>query len=440
MNQIDGTGILNSKKGVVLLFTFILVFAIAGIAVIFLDTVFFEEKRVKFFLVDKQMFNIAEAGINKAVWYLENTAPDSSTDGSWRTADQRGGSCCPDGPSPILSEPFDVDNYTVSVYTFYLEDDDNCCNPIATATATSEQGPNIATRAIDNNSGTYWKSDSVEELEDLAGTTASASSSSLIPPRPPSNAIDNNNGTEWRSGLLLFYPLPQWIEISFPMGSNFLVNRVTMRASQADGRPEDYQWQVSSNGSDWTTAATITGNDDNERTDTFPLQSNVNYLRLYVTAIQSGNKVRVDEIKVGGAVITISFPAGSNFSVNQVHITGKSNNDGMPKDYWWQVSTDGSTWSVAATITDNDENDRTDTFPLQSNVNYLRLLVNTVIDKDYVEVREIEVPAISINSSCSMTLKGQTFLQTINQKAIWDNSTGTPQVYRQPKTWQWSSG
>lgn len=32
-----------------------------------------------------QAFYIAEAGLNKAVWYLMNTAPDSSTDASWRT-------------------------------------------------------------------------------------------------------------------------------------------------------------------------------------------------------------------------------------------------------------------------------------------------------------------------------------------------------------------
>ena len=34
---------------------------------------------------DVKAFYLAEAGLHKAVWYLMNTAPDGSTDGSWRT-------------------------------------------------------------------------------------------------------------------------------------------------------------------------------------------------------------------------------------------------------------------------------------------------------------------------------------------------------------------
>lgn len=34
----------------------------------------------------EQALYLAEAGVNRAVWYLIHAAPDGSTDGSWRTA------------------------------------------------------------------------------------------------------------------------------------------------------------------------------------------------------------------------------------------------------------------------------------------------------------------------------------------------------------------
>ena len=44
-------------------------------------------------------FYLAEAGLNKAVWYFLNTAPDGTTDGSWRTFEY------PANPGPSPNQP-----------------------------------------------------------------------------------------------------------------------------------------------------------------------------------------------------------------------------------------------------------------------------------------------------------------------------------------------
>jgi len=252
------------SKGSVLIFTFFMIFMIAGITVIFLDTVSFEERRTKYLLTDKQIFNIAEAGLNKAVWYLEKQ------DSDWRGT---------------TTESFGGSSYTYTISNLYLED----------------------------------------------GATASADSQHA---HPPSNAIDNNENTYWMS-------------LSDP--------------------PQ---------------------------------------------------------------AITIIFPSQSNFSINKVRLITRKN--GRPKDYQWQVSQDGLIYTTVSTVNDNDRDDRTDIFPRQSNVNYLRLVVNSVQEGNRVRVHEIEIPAIRIVSLCSMDIRGQTFTQTITQDGIVDGS----QFYIQPKTFR----
>lgn len=60
-------------------------------------------------------FYFAEAGLNKAVWYLENTAPDGSTDGSWRT------SAFPAAPGPGFNDPQE-ETLGDGLYTVWVED------------------------------------------------------------------------------------------------------------------------------------------------------------------------------------------------------------------------------------------------------------------------------------------------------------------------------
>jgi Tfp pilus assembly protein PilX len=60
-------------------------------------------------------FYIAEAGIHKAAWYLLNTAPDGTTDGSWRTAAY---------PADAGSDPDDPqeESFDGGRYTMWVED------------------------------------------------------------------------------------------------------------------------------------------------------------------------------------------------------------------------------------------------------------------------------------------------------------------------------
>ena len=56
---------------------------------------------------------IAEAGLNKAAWYLINTAPDATTDGSWRTSAYPSVSGA--GPNDPRQESFEGGSYTMWV-------------------------------------------------------------------------------------------------------------------------------------------------------------------------------------------------------------------------------------------------------------------------------------------------------------------------------------
>jgi len=57
---------------------------------------------------------LAEAGLNKAVWFLNNTAPDNTTDGSWRTT------AYPADPGPNPTDP-QQENLGNGTYTMWVE-------------------------------------------------------------------------------------------------------------------------------------------------------------------------------------------------------------------------------------------------------------------------------------------------------------------------------
>ena len=65
---------------------------------------------------DGQAFNLAEAGLHRAIYYLinGNTAPDSSTDGSWRTT------AYPADPGAGASDP-KQESFGDGTYTMWVE-------------------------------------------------------------------------------------------------------------------------------------------------------------------------------------------------------------------------------------------------------------------------------------------------------------------------------
>lgn len=75
----------KNQAGVVLILTFIFMVTLIVITAAYLFMITGSMRNLNAQTNNSSAFYLAEAGLNKAVWYLMNAAPDSSTDGSWRT-------------------------------------------------------------------------------------------------------------------------------------------------------------------------------------------------------------------------------------------------------------------------------------------------------------------------------------------------------------------
>lgn len=394
-----------------MLMVFMFSVLLSGIVIAYLDMVAVLSKSTSHKLNRYRTLYIAEAGVNRLAWYLENRAPDATTNGTWRGT---------------ISEALSGYTYNSAAVDSPLE------GPVISAT--SSQGANVASRAMDNSLTTYWRS----------------------------------------SG-----GLPQVLTFSLAINGDYTIylNRVRMEAGSGSTNqfPRNYLWQTSTNGTTWTTVVTKTNNTLYDVTDTFTLRQ-ANYIRLYVSAVQSGNLVNISEVEISGVVVpatasvsssqganvaasavdnnlatywqssnagvlpqtlTLTFPTSSNYSVNKIRMrlgTGVAAAQ-FPADYTWAVSSDGASWTTVVNKSGNAATDVTDTFTLQSNVNYLRLSVTAVIGAgNQVGSGEIDVPAISLLSSCIVTLPNSRQLSYfLSQDAIVDG-TAPPAVSRQPKS------
>ncbi|MFH2137509.1 MAG: hypothetical protein ABII88_03240 [Candidatus Omnitrophota bacterium] len=77
---------MNNNKGVALILTFMIMTALIIIVAAYLFLIVGGARLVNAQVNSTQALYLSEAGLNKAIWYLLNTAPDGSTDGSWRTS------------------------------------------------------------------------------------------------------------------------------------------------------------------------------------------------------------------------------------------------------------------------------------------------------------------------------------------------------------------
>lgn len=196
---------------------------------------------------DTKILWLAEAGLQKAIWYLR-TPPSGGGQGDlW-----------PNSSTQTLTENLGDGSYTMVVekWDFALSSNGS------SVTAKSSNGSNIPSRAIDNSSATFWES----------GST-----------------VTNSNA--------------EWIRIALPY--TLTVLRAQFIAQTSANRPENYTWEVSSDGSSWTVAKSVTGNSSTTRMDTFTAQSNVNYVRLNVTNTGTNNRrVQIQTLEIIGAKIT----------------------------------------------------------------------------------------------------------------------------------------
>jgi hypothetical protein len=106
---------MNENKGSVLLLTLVFMVTSAVLTVAYLSIVRYDNILVNSRSNDAHALYIAEAGLNQAAWYLINTAPDDSMDGSWRTLAY---------PAPAGEDPDDPQqgSFGGGTYTIWVQD------------------------------------------------------------------------------------------------------------------------------------------------------------------------------------------------------------------------------------------------------------------------------------------------------------------------------
>jgi len=106
--------IIKDHRGFALIITFIFLVSLTVIASAYLFMVTYETRSVNTKVNSASAICLADAGLHKAVWYLTNTAPDSSTDGSWRTT------AYPAAPGPDPTDP-QQESLGGGTYTMWVE-------------------------------------------------------------------------------------------------------------------------------------------------------------------------------------------------------------------------------------------------------------------------------------------------------------------------------
>jgi acetyltransferase-like isoleucine patch superfamily enzyme len=104
----------NYKRGAALLLSFMVMITLISVTGAYLTFVQYATRNIGSQIEDSQALYLAEAGIHKAIWYLKNTAPDGSTDGSWRTT------AYPADPGPNPTDP-QQESLGQGTYTMWVE-------------------------------------------------------------------------------------------------------------------------------------------------------------------------------------------------------------------------------------------------------------------------------------------------------------------------------
>ncbi|MFI6033315.1 discoidin domain-containing protein [Streptomyces sp. NPDC051315] len=128
---------------------------------------------------------------------------------------------------------------------------------------------------------------------------------------PAADAVDGNAGTRWSSA----HSDPQWIRVD--LGATTRVSQVVLDWEAAYGK--GYRIELSTNGSDWSTAyQTATGDGG---TDTIAVAGDARYIRMYGTARGTQYGYSLWEFKVYGESGTggPQLPGGGDLGPN-VHV------------------------------------------------------------------------------------------------------------------------
>ncbi len=237
---------LSAKRGTVLILTFIVMVTLTAITAAFLYMTSTQLKGSGYDVASSKALWLAEAGLQKAIWYLKTPTGSGGQGEGWTTAGT-------------------TENLGAGSYTIVVERWDFALAANGTsASASSSNGSNVAANAIDGNDSTYWQS---------------------------RNKPSPGNSEE--------------IIITFPYTLTINKVRFLVPAGSSQQAPKDYTWQVSSDGVSYTIVASRNSNNDSDVTDTFTAASNVNYLKLNVTKIGGGSQgVRIATLEAIGSKIT----------------------------------------------------------------------------------------------------------------------------------------
>lgn len=241
---------MRNDGGVVLISTFIVLIAMTAVTAGFLYMISIQTKGIGWDIPSSKALWLAEAGIQKAIWNLKTPTGSSGQGEDWTTT----------GTTESLGDG----SYTMVVtrYDFALAINSS------SASASSSASGQGASNAIDGDDGTYWQSATKPTPDD--------------PDKPPQEII-----------------------ITFPYPLTLNKVRFLVPSDSSQQKPKDYTWEVSSNGTSYTTVVTETNNSDMDVTDTFTAQTNVSYLKLRVSKITGGSiGVRIATLEAIGSKIT----------------------------------------------------------------------------------------------------------------------------------------
>lgn len=253
----------SARRGMalVMVMAFLILFATMATFFVFTASVFVKNSGWE--QVDHQVFWIAEAGLQKAIWNLKTPVPSGGQGELW--------------PEPLLTVTV-VEALGIGNYTMVVEPWDYA---LAATGATAASAPPAG-----------------------GGTV-------------PGNAIDGNPATFWQSGANPTNGNPQDLIITFPYA--ITLNRVRFLAASNQTLPRDYIWAVSPDNATWTPVVNVIGNNNVDSDlvypqpppalggpkDVFAAQSNVRFLRLRVTRPgNAGNPVQIIALNVIGRRIT----------------------------------------------------------------------------------------------------------------------------------------
>lgn len=242
----------KGRKGMVLMLTFIIITTLTAIVVVFLYLTSTQLKGSAGDAASRKALWLAEAGMQKATWYLRTPVASGGKGENWTTTT---------GETSVSlgGGTYKIDK--VESYDFAL------------------------------------KSNNATALDDPATTQANCD-----------KAIDGDISTIWVSSGFP-YSTPQSLIIHFPYAlsinkARFLAETLT-HPQPLWFTPGDYTWQVSTDGTTYTPVVTVSGNSSTDRTDTFP-NVTANYLKFRITAATWGtdNKIYIATIEVMGRKIT----------------------------------------------------------------------------------------------------------------------------------------